>query len=99
MGRKVAVLWHASFSIGAGVLYFYFVLPRWPELMGDTGHSLGTGLRIATGALVGLAALPVVFTLLRTRKPELAPAAGAVNANLVDHGSRAGRRADRRHRD
>lgn len=73
MGRKVAVLWHASFSIGAGVLYFYFVLPRWPELMGDTGHSLGTGLRIATGALVGLAALPVVFTLLRTRKPELAP--------------------------
>ncbi|MBS2064855.1 hypothetical protein KCQ63_29435, partial [Klebsiella pneumoniae] len=28
-------------------------------------------LRIATGALVGLAALPVVFTLLRTRKPEL----------------------------
>lgn len=43
MGRKVAVLWHASFSIGAGVLYFYFVLPRWPELMGDTGHSLGTG--------------------------------------------------------
>lgn len=71
MGRKVAVLWHASFSIGAGVLYFYFVLPRWPELMGDTGHSLGTGLRIATGALVGLAALPVVFTLLRTRKPEL----------------------------
>ncbi|MGA3254479.1 MAG: hypothetical protein ABSD32_10180, partial [Mycobacterium sp.] len=34
MGRKVATLWHASFSIGAGVLYFYFVLPRWPELMG-----------------------------------------------------------------
>ena len=71
MGRKVAILWHASFWIGAGVLYFYFVLPRWPELMGDTTHSLGTALRIVTGALVGLAALPVVFTLLRTRKPEL----------------------------
>jgi hypothetical protein len=71
MGRKVAMLWHASFSIGAGVLYFYFVLPRWPELMGDTTHTLGTALRITSGALIGLAALPVVFTLLRTRKPEL----------------------------
>jgi hypothetical protein len=71
MGRKVAILWHASFSIGAGVLYFFFVLPRWPELMGDTTHSVGTTLRIVTGALFALAALPVVFTLLRTRKPEL----------------------------
>jgi hypothetical protein len=71
MGRKVAILWHASFSIAAGVLYFFFVLPRWPELMGDTTHSLGTTLRIVTGALFALAALPVVFTLLRTRKPEL----------------------------
>ena len=70
MGRKVAILWHAAFSIGAGVLYFYFVLPRWPELMGDTTHTLGTALRIVTGVLIGLAALPVVFTLLRTRKPE-----------------------------
>lgn len=72
MGRKVAVLWHASFSIGAGVLFFYFVLPRWPELIGDTSHGLGNILRILTGALIGLAALPVVFDLLRTRKPELA---------------------------
>jgi hypothetical protein len=71
MGRKIAILWHASFSIGAGVLYFFFVLPRWPELMGDTTHSLGTTLRIVTGVLIGLAALPVVFTLLRTRRPEL----------------------------
>ncbi|MFZ1176549.1 MAG: hypothetical protein WAO15_09860 [Mycobacterium sp.] len=71
MGRKVAILWHATFSIGAGFLYFFFVLPRWPELMGDTTHSVGTTLRIVTGALFGLAALPVVFTLLRTRKPEL----------------------------
>lgn len=71
MGRKVAIPWHASFSVGAGVLYFFFVLPRWHELMGDTSHSLGTALRIVTGALIALAALPVVFTLLRTRKPEL----------------------------
>lgn len=71
MGRKVAIPWHATFSIAAGFLYFFFVLPRWPELMGDTAHTLGTALRIVTGALVALAALPVVFTLLRTRKPEL----------------------------
>jgi hypothetical protein len=71
MGRRIAILWHASFFVGAGVLYFFFVLPRWLELMGETTHSLGTALRIVTGALVALAALPVVFTLLRTRKPEL----------------------------
>jgi hypothetical protein len=71
MGRKVAIPWHASFSVAAGVLYFFFVLPRWPELMGDTTHSVGTTLRIVTGALIALAALPVVFTQLRTRKPEL----------------------------
>jgi hypothetical protein len=71
MGRTVAMLWHASFSIGAGVLYFLFVMPRWTELMGETSHTLGTVLRIVAGVLIGLAALPVVFTLLRTRKPEL----------------------------
>src|SRR4029078_4586664 len=70
MGRTVAVVWHASFSIAAGVLYFFFVLPRWPELLGATSHPLGPVLRIVTGALIGLAALPVVFTLLRTRRPE-----------------------------
>lgn len=70
MGRTVAVVWHASFSLAAGALYYFFVLPRWPELLGDTPETLGTALRIATGALIGLAALPVVFTLLRTRKPE-----------------------------
>lgn len=70
MSRRVAVAWHASFSIAAGVLYFFFVLPRWPELLGDTSHALGTVLRIVTGALIGLTALPVVFTLLRTRRPE-----------------------------
>ena len=71
MGRNIAWLWHGSFSIAAGVLYFFFVLPRWPELMGDTTHTLGTPLRVACGALIGLAALPVVFTLTRTRNPEL----------------------------
>jgi MFS family permease len=70
MGRNVAVVWHASFCIAAGVLYFFFVLPRWPELLGDTSHTLGTVLRIVAGAVIGLAALPVVFTLLRTRPPE-----------------------------
>lgn len=70
MGRKVAVVLHALFSIVAGVLYFFFVLPRWPELMGDTSHTLGAALRIVAGALIALAALPVVFTLLRTRRPE-----------------------------
>jgi hypothetical protein len=70
MRRWIAVLWHAAFLVVAGVLYFFFLLPRWPELIGDTSHTLGTALRIITGALIGLAALPVVFTLLRTRKPE-----------------------------
>lgn len=70
MGRSVAIVWHALFSAVAGFLYFFFVLPRWLELMGDTGHALGTALRIVTGALIALAALPVVFTLLRTRRPE-----------------------------
>jgi hypothetical protein len=70
MRRWVAVLWHASFSAVAAVLYFFFVLPRWYELTGETSQTLGTVLRIVTGALIGLAALPVVFTLLRTRRPE-----------------------------
>ena len=70
MRRWVAVLWHASFSCIAAALYFLFVLPRWWELMGVTTHTLGTVMRIVTGALIGLAALPVVFTLLRTRRPE-----------------------------
>ena len=70
MRRWVAVLWHASFSAIAAVLYFFFVLPRWYELMGETSHTLGTVLRIVAGVLIGLAALPVVFTLLRTRRPE-----------------------------
>lgn len=71
MGRKWFVLWHALSAIAAGVLYFYCVLPRWYELMGDMPRALGMAGRIASGALIGLAALPVVFVLLRTRRPEL----------------------------
>ncbi|KUI22910.1 hypothetical protein AU193_09805 [Mycobacterium sp. GA-1285] len=70
MSRTVAVTWHALFSVVAGVLYFFFVLPRWYELSGDIPHTFGTVMRIVCGALIGLAALPVVFTLLRTRRPE-----------------------------
>ena len=70
MGRRAAVFWHATISVAAGVLYFFFVLPRWPELMGDTSHGLGTAARIVAGILIALAALPVVFTLLELRKPE-----------------------------
>jgi hypothetical protein len=70
MGRTAAVVWHATLSIVAGVLYYFFVLPRGPELMGDTSHTLGTVVRIVAGVLIALAALPVVFTLLRARKPE-----------------------------
>ena len=70
MRRGIAVTWHLVSFLSSVALYFFFVLPRWPELMGDTSHTLGTVLRIATGALVGLTALPVVFTLLHTRRPE-----------------------------
>jgi hypothetical protein len=70
MGRKAATWWHVTFSIAAGVLYFFFVLPRWPELMGDTSHTLGTVVRIVAGVLIALAALPPTFTLLRAREPE-----------------------------
>jgi MFS family permease len=79
MGRTAAVIWHASFCVAAGVLYFFFVLPRAPELLGETSPTLGTALRIVTGALIGLAALPVVFTLLRTRPPEFGTPKLALN--------------------
>jgi hypothetical protein len=70
MSRTVAVIWHASLSILAAVGYFLFVLPRWWELSGDWSHTFGTVMRIVAGALIGLAALPVVFTWRRTRRPE-----------------------------
>lgn len=71
MGRKWFVLWHALSAVAAGVLYFYCVLPRWYELMGDLPRGLGMAGRIASGALIGLAALPVVFVLLRSRGSEV----------------------------
>jgi hypothetical protein len=70
MSRTVAVIWHASFSLVAAGLYFFFVLPRWPELMGQTSPTLGLVLRIVTGVVIALAALPVFFTLQRTQRPE-----------------------------
>ncbi len=71
MGRKWFVLWHALSVIAAGVLYFYCALPRWYELMGEMPRALGMAGRIASGALIGLAALPVAFVWLRARRPEL----------------------------
>ncbi|AKS31134.1 hypothetical protein [Mycolicibacterium goodii] len=71
MGRTVAVTWHVVSTLIAAGLFFFFVIPRWPELMGETSPTLGTVLRIVTGVLVGLTALPVVLTWQRTRRPEL----------------------------
>jgi hypothetical protein len=88
MGRRATFVWHAALSVAAGVLYFFFALPRWPELMGDTSHSLGTVVRIATGILIALAALPVVFTLLESRKPEFGTPALALTLrtwSVVSH--------------
>jgi hypothetical protein len=70
MRRWIAILWHASFFVIAGGLYFFFVLPRWYELTGEWNSTLGTAMRILCAVLIGLAALPVVFTWLRSRKPE-----------------------------
>ncbi|WP_284232349.1 hypothetical protein [Mycobacterium antarcticum] len=70
MRRWIAVLWHAFFFVIAGALYFFFVLPRWFELTGEWPVGLGLPMRLVCGALIGLAALPVVLTLLRTRRPE-----------------------------
>lgn len=70
MRRWMPVLMQASLLVLAGALYFFFVLPRWFLLTGEWPQGLGTAMRIVCGVLVGLAALPVVFTLLRTRKPE-----------------------------
>lgn len=72
MGRFTATAVHLSVCLVGGVLYFLFVLPRWWELMGDVSHTLGTVLRIVTGLVFVLAALPVLLTLIRTRSPELA---------------------------
>lgn len=72
MRRPVAILWHASFLVLAGLLYFFFALPRWNELTGDWSHTLGTAMRIVCGLIVALSALPVLFTRQRTALPEYA---------------------------
>lgn len=71
MGRWTATALHLAVWLVGGVLYFLFVLPRWWELMGQTSHTLGTVLRIVTGLVFALAALPVLLTLQRTREPAL----------------------------
>lgn len=70
MRRPVAILWHASFLVLAGLLFFFFALPRWNELTGDWSHTLGTAMRIVCGLVVALSALPVLFTRQRTARPE-----------------------------
>ncbi len=71
MRRGIASLWHASSLVLAGVLFFLFALPRWFELTGQWPVALGTVMRIVCGLLVALTAVPVLLTLIRTRKPEL----------------------------
>lgn len=82
MGRFTATAVHLTVWLIGGVLYFLFVLPRWWELMGDTSHTLGTVLRIVTGLLFVVAALPVLLTLQRTREPALATPALALRLRL-----------------
>ncbi|MCV7176682.1 hypothetical protein [Mycolicibacterium sphagni] len=82
MGRVVATAVHLTLWVLSGALYFLFVLPRWWELMGDTSHTLGTVLRIVAGVLMALAALPVLLTLLRSRKPEFRTTQPALRLRL-----------------
>jgi hypothetical protein len=70
MSRTVAVIVHALIALAMGAMYFFFVIPRWWELEGGLSATWGLVFRIITGVLIGLAALPVVFTWLRTRRPE-----------------------------
>ncbi|MGH3953222.1 MAG: hypothetical protein ACRDTI_04145 [Mycobacterium sp.] len=75
-GRRTATIVltssHAALSLIAGLLFFFFVLPRWPELNGATGHALGTGLRILAGLLLAAAGVPALLSWRRTRGPEFA---------------------------
>lgn len=75
-GRRTATIVltssHAALSLIAGLLFFFFVLPRWPELNGATGHTFGTGMRIVGGLLVAAAGAPVLISWRRTRRPEFA---------------------------
>lgn len=88
MRRIVAVAWHSSFSVAAAGLYGVAVVPRWPELTGQISPTLGTVLRLGTAALIGLAALPVVFSPARTDTPTpaaLPPSGTLRTASIVLH--------------
>lgn len=71
MSRWITVVWHVGTLAVAGVLYFFFTLPRWSELAGELSPTAGTVLRIVTAVLLASAAAPVYLDLRRTRKPEL----------------------------
>lgn len=71
MTRWLTVAWQTLTLLAAGVLYFFFTLPRWPELDGDVSPTAGTVLRIVTAVLLASAAAPVYLDLRRTRRPEL----------------------------
>lgn len=75
-GRRTATIVltssHAALSLIAGLLFFFFVLPRWPELNGTTSHALGTGLRIVSGVLLAAAGVPALIRWRQTRRPEFA---------------------------
>ncbi|OAT67734.1 hypothetical protein AWB85_11375 [Mycobacteroides immunogenum] len=75
-GRRTATIAltssHAALSLIAGLLFFFFVLPRWPELNGTTSHALGTGLRIVSGVLLAAAGVPALIRWRQTRRPEFA---------------------------
>jgi hypothetical protein len=70
MRRGILVAWQVATLLVAACLYFFFVLPRWPEFAGQTAPTLGTVLRVATGTLVALAAVPVARDLANRRPPE-----------------------------
>jgi hypothetical protein len=70
MRRGILVAWQVATLVVAACLYFFFVLPRWPEFAGQTSHTLGTAMRIVTGVLVVLAAAPVAYDLVKKRPPE-----------------------------
>jgi len=82
MRRWIAVLWHASFFVIAGALYFFLVLPRWFELIGAWPTGVGLAGRLLCGALIGLAALPVLLTYVKTKRPEFGTPALALNLRL-----------------
>jgi hypothetical protein len=82
MRRGLTLSWHGLSFLIAAILFFIFVLPRWWELMGDVSPGLGTAMRILTGLLVGLSALPVVLNLVKTRKPEFGTPALALTLRV-----------------